>query len=142
MSAQPKKYACGTEHVVYRAWASDGTLLYVGATSNIGQRIGDHNARRRPWIAPGVRIMALTYPTREEAFTEEARAIREEHPLWNRNSGDHEAPVVLPVAWLDEWCANAAAELELTKRRIIEVASVLNPAEDIDRLLEPTKAAS
>ena len=122
MSARPKKYTCGNEHAVYRAWASDGTLLYVGATSNIGQRVNDHHARRRPWCAEGVRFMVLTYATRDEAFTEETRAIREEHPLWNRNPGDHEASVVLPVAWLDEWCANAAAEFEECKRRALDSA--------------------
>lgn len=78
-------------HHVYRLFDKDWNLLYVGATSNLRQRITEHRKTRawpgcHPVLTIGERMTAWTaheYPTRAAAFAAERAAIATEHPLLN-----------------------------------------------------------
>lgn len=68
---------------VYRAFGADGSLLYVGVTSNPALRVGKH-ASTRPWWPREVRDVSWeTYDNREAALAAERKAIEEEHPRYN-----------------------------------------------------------
>jgi predicted GIY-YIG superfamily endonuclease len=66
---------------LYRAYDSDGRLLYVGIAENVEKRIDQHLS------APWARHLALLHVqrnlTRVEAGRLEREAIRAEWPLWN-----------------------------------------------------------
>jgi len=68
-------------HAVYRMFDRAFRLLYVGKTSNAGQRFGDHSAKR--WF-PQVQMITLQWFESEDlAAVEERRAIAAECPLYN-----------------------------------------------------------
>lgn len=67
---------------VYYLWAADGLLLYVGMSTNLLSRLGQHisdKAKRRV-IA---RITMTEYPNEPVMIRAETRAIYELRPLWN-----------------------------------------------------------
>src|SRR5690349_9262135 len=75
--------------VVYRVYDRAGTLLYIGSTSEIGQRKAIHMSDRSSAIAwPMQRCAArwdLTpYPDMESAKAAEREAIKTEAPHLNR----------------------------------------------------------
>lgn len=72
-----------TEHHVYRAFDEVGRLLYVGCTSNPQNRFGCHRSHGSKWLPYAASTAWDTFPTREEALLEEARAIRVEAPRFN-----------------------------------------------------------
>ena len=68
----------GARHFVYRCFDADGELLYIGATSNLAERMKEYEGR------PQVAFWdSDEYPTRAEAFAAERAAIREHQPPWN-----------------------------------------------------------
>ena len=69
-------------HIVYRFYAHDGRLLYVGMTSKGGARWMDH-ANVQPWWGDVAIVKVEHLPTRDDAVQAEQRAIRDEHPLHN-----------------------------------------------------------
>lgn len=72
-------------HCVYRMYAADGQLLYVGVSSDILERMRSHNRLTR-WWDDTARISVKIYPTREAALAAEVQAIHDELPLHNRRS--------------------------------------------------------
>jgi predicted GIY-YIG superfamily endonuclease len=68
-------------HAVYRMYADDGELLYVGMTSNPGQRFGDHASRR--WFPLVASITLEWHPNSRAARTSERQAIKTEGPRFN-----------------------------------------------------------
>jgi len=79
----------GLEHevtVVYRNFDATGNLLYVGVSRRPGARHAAHE-KESPWYANVATTTYTRYRTRSEAHAEEARIIREERPLHNRNGG-------------------------------------------------------
>jgi len=73
----------GTPSYLYRFFAADGRLLYVGITENPGQRWESH-MRTQPWWQRVRRQVSEWYPTREAAEAAELIAIRHEQPLFNK----------------------------------------------------------
>jgi DNA-directed RNA polymerase specialized sigma24 family protein len=67
---------------VYRAYASDGRLLYVGVTRNVRLRIGQH-AATKPWWKDVADVHVDMFPSHREALAAEGKAIREELPANN-----------------------------------------------------------
>lgn len=67
---------------LYRFHAADGTLLYVGATADIGSRVALHGVRA-PLYADVAAITLQHFPTRTEALDAERTAVATEAPLWN-----------------------------------------------------------
>jgi predicted GIY-YIG superfamily endonuclease len=73
----------GRTHFVYRMYAVDGQLLYVGCTSNPRRRQRQHYHERRP-IHQATAHCRLSGPYVEiVAFAKERAAIAAEHPLGN-----------------------------------------------------------
>jgi predicted GIY-YIG superfamily endonuclease len=69
---------------IYRCFDKCDRLLYVGTSSNLAQRLRDHQSTKNwfQWIAT---IKVEHYPTRKEAVMAEHKAIVREHPEWNWN---------------------------------------------------------
>lgn len=65
---------------VYRLWAADDRLLYVGLTVRLRQRIAAHQ-RRWPMVA---RVTWESFLDEASMLCAEARAIRDEYPALNR----------------------------------------------------------
>lgn len=72
--------------VVYRAFAADGELLYIGATVNPGARLHAHG-RDRDWWTEVASITLEHHASRDAAFAAERRAILGERPRYNRPPG-------------------------------------------------------
>ena len=68
---------------LYRCFAKDGSLLYVGITGNITARMKAH-AKRAAWWRRCCRRTVTLYATRAAAEDAEDAAILTEHPLHNR----------------------------------------------------------
>lgn len=80
--------AIGTHHV-YRIFALDGTLLYIGVTDDVEHRIYMHlqTTTNRDWVIIWAwygRHDSVEYPDRLTARAAERRLIEDEAPLLNR----------------------------------------------------------
>lgn len=78
-------------HHLYRIYDAEGSLIYVGATSALKQRMAQHRSTHQ-WpgghavLSVGDRMATWTaeeYPTREEAFAAERLVIAAERPELN-----------------------------------------------------------
>jgi len=68
---------------VYRFYDAMGALLYIGSTVNPSQRWSSHKGTKDWW--PAVAMYTLTWwPTADEAYAEEYKAIRGEQPQHNQ----------------------------------------------------------
>lgn len=72
-------------HCVYRAYDTDGVLLYVGQTANPYRRLSQHR-RCTPWWETVVELRVVLFPSYIAAAAEERRSILEDGPLFNRSS--------------------------------------------------------
>ena len=68
--------------VLYRHWARNGTLLYVGISCNESERRKTHRAES-VWFSQVDRITLVKYPTRLDAENAERYAIINEAPVHN-----------------------------------------------------------
>lgn len=69
--------------VLYRCWSENGTLLYIGATSNLAKRQKQH-ALTSPWWSLVSRVSTESFDHRWQAMAAERAAIVNEQPLFNR----------------------------------------------------------
>lgn len=76
---------------LYRLYATDGSLLYVGITSNLTRRMSDHRLRQ-PWWHEVAHTNTTCLPDRTVALRAESRAIRDEDPRYNLAGKDYERP--------------------------------------------------
>ncbi len=95
-------------HYLYRFFGAGGTLLYIGITVSIPERVKKHSVDK-PWWDGVANIAKENYPNRAAALEAEQRAIIAEHPLYNivHNSagsqwhsapaGTGRAPELIPV---------------------------------------------
>lgn len=67
---------------VYRLFAVDGTLLYIGISDRPDFRLDDHR-QQKDWWRHVKRVTLTEYPTRALAEAAEAAAIQAERPLHN-----------------------------------------------------------
>src|SRR5580692_4982675 len=67
---------------LYRLYADDGALLYVGVADDLRDRLLTHE-REKPWWPAVVRKTASWYDTRKDAELAEAAVIADEHPVHN-----------------------------------------------------------
>lgn len=95
-----KKYEYGSvawariqPHAVYRLFAEDGALLYVGCTLNPAKRLIGH--KRAPWWGEVHRTELAWFDNRLYALVEETRAIQSEGPRHNRATSSISPTVVL-----------------------------------------------
>ena len=69
-------------HNVYKMYDAEGALLYIGYTGGLGARVQIH-ASSSDWFSQVARIDLLTFDTKPEALSAEARLIKDEGPLHN-----------------------------------------------------------
>jgi hypothetical protein len=68
---------------VYRLWTCEGTLLYVGNTGRIEDRILCEHSVDKDWFREAERASFEHYDSKEMAEAMERDAIRMEAPLFN-----------------------------------------------------------
>lgn len=76
---------------VYRCFADDGTLLYVGCSPFPLSRAYEH-CQLKPWAYRMSRIDVRWFPSKDEARAAERRAIFNEGPEWNVHHAKNPAP--------------------------------------------------
>ena len=69
-------------YYVYRCYTKDGSLLYVGFTSQLLTRLTDHR-RTSVWWLQIYRVAYESFTERIEALAAERHAIKTEHPRYN-----------------------------------------------------------
>lgn len=71
-------------HRVYRCYAADGRLVYVGATSQkVAVRMRNHRYMNKPVYEATVRVEVTEYPDKTSALAAERDAIKAETPMLN-----------------------------------------------------------
>lgn len=70
-------------NLVYRCFAADGALLYIGSTRQYGPRMAAH-AKNSHWWSQVADVTREPYPSMPAALAAERVAIRAEHPLHNK----------------------------------------------------------
>lgn len=68
--------------VLYRMYAADGRLLYIGITANPGARLDAH-AHEKGWWVDVVTIQMQHFANRADVEAAEILAIRAENPVYN-----------------------------------------------------------
>lgn len=68
--------------VLYRYFAESGELLYVGISKTFANRAQQHN-QGSSWFHESVTVTLEHFDTRKEALAAEARAIKNEQPVYN-----------------------------------------------------------
>lgn len=69
-------------HTLYRFFAEDGALLYVGITAALPTRLANHRDDK-PWWTEVARATIAHYPDRESVLAAELVAIKAELPRYN-----------------------------------------------------------
>jgi predicted GIY-YIG superfamily endonuclease len=67
---------------LYKQYAADGTLLYVGISDDAMVRTGQH--AKAPWAHQISRIEIANFPTRARALKAETWAIETDRPVFNQ----------------------------------------------------------
>ncbi|OXS35406.1 hypothetical protein [Streptomyces sp. XY006] len=66
---------------MYRLWAADGALLYIGSAYDPSERCKEH--RKKPWWPEVARRTEEWVGHRNAAYREEMKAIAKERPRYN-----------------------------------------------------------
>lgn len=74
-------------HVLYRLFAADGTLLYVGITNELRRRCREHSYKT--WFTEVASIDVTPFQSQERAAAIEALVIAEHAPKYNRAGGSN-----------------------------------------------------
>jgi predicted GIY-YIG superfamily endonuclease len=77
---------------VYRCYADDSTLLYVGVSLNPKRRISQHKAcklDRSAWTDRLAGVEVVWFENRTQAEATEREAIEKEGPVGNRRAGNY-----------------------------------------------------
>lgn len=84
------------ETILYRMTDYNGTVLYVGITADIQQRVNQHS--EKSWFSKVAAVECTEYPTRDEAVAAETDLIKRLRPRHNRihNGGRYREPTRLP----------------------------------------------
>lgn len=70
-------------HAVYRMYASNGELLYIGCSADAPARVRSHMGYGRPWVYQVARIELEWHPDLVTAREAEGPAIANEKPHHN-----------------------------------------------------------
>lgn len=118
----------GYRYCVYRLYASDGTLLYVGATRSFQARLDAHTAK--PWwgLVDHSRTRTEWFPSIEATSDAESRIICDENPVHNKigKAGQRRTAYKPPVS--DDALRQAARRMTLAelKAHCEELEGLLN----------------
>jgi GIY-YIG catalytic domain-containing protein len=69
-------------HALYRFFAADDSLLYIGITNDLGARFTGHSGDKDWWVAV-VRVAVEHFPDRRSVLDAERAAIVAEKPRYN-----------------------------------------------------------
>lgn len=69
-------------HALYRFYDTDGVLLYIGITADLGSRLTQHSDDK-PWWCDVTQVHVEHHPSREAVLAAEQQAISAEQPLHN-----------------------------------------------------------
>lgn len=69
-------------YALYRMWADDGRLLYIGCSYSPMTRMSEHE-RMQPWATDISKITVTWLPDFASASEAERMAIAAESPIWN-----------------------------------------------------------
>ncbi len=78
---------------LYRHFAKNGRLLYVGISSKAGERLAQH-MKNSQWAARIAHVSWEWFPDRDSAEAAERKAIATEWPIWNTAHAD-EGPTLI-----------------------------------------------
>ena len=92
----PRRRLRGLPTDVYRAYDSDGRLLYVGMSVNVFQRLKQHRYEA-PWYSQVSSVRVEQYKDWRTARHVEGYAIKHEHPQWNVMSTWHNGSTPEPI---------------------------------------------
>ena len=108
--------------VVYRMYDESDTLLYVGCTHELEERLAAHR-RQKSWTARAVRVDVQQFDTRADALAAEEAAIRRERPRYNiqpRSGPGETSPVSFRVdPDLMDAARESAAQRGVTVTRVV-----------------------
>lgn len=74
--------SAGQPNTLYRFYAPDGALLYIGITKDLGTRLKAHN-RQKDWFVEVADVKLEHFPSRDAVEAAERAAIANENPRWN-----------------------------------------------------------
>jgi len=69
-------------HFLYRHYDKNNNLLYVGITSDLNRRTKEHRSYSR-WIKLSVSVTSTLFNDRDDCYSAEERAIKDENPIFN-----------------------------------------------------------
>lgn len=84
-------------HSLYRLFAVDGTLLYIGITADLPARLRQH-AGDKDWWHEVARHTATPCADRRAALAAESMSINRERPLYNTQYGPRPQRRFAPAA--------------------------------------------
>lgn len=93
---QTRPALCDRLTYVYRVFALDRSLIYVGISQQWRQRIDNHR-KRADWWKHAAHIEISEYGNRSEAFAAESWAIRHEAPIMNLEEQRKHVPEIPPT---------------------------------------------
>jgi len=99
-----------TPTALYRHFAADGALLYVGISLTPTHRLAKHRQRSAPWFRQIASITLQWFDSRQEALDAERDAIKAEGPAYNKA---HVEPPIPEPYWGRICAAMDARELVL-----------------------------
>ena len=88
---EPAEFGDETPTALYRFYAADGALLYIGITDTLKRRVTEHSLDKK-WWPEVARKTVEWHPGREDAAVAELAAIKSEKPKHNIQ-GRSERPV-------------------------------------------------
>lgn len=112
---------------LYRHFAADGTLLYVGVSLNVVVRLAQHKAASH-WHRDIARVEVEQFATRKAALEAEAKAIKDEAPKHNIQKRFREKP--LTRAEKAALAAQAAADY--SRASLVQRMVAFHPLYSID----------
>lgn len=90
---------------LYRIYDATDTLLYVGITENLEQRMREHRMTKSWARDEPARVETVLYPNRDATWWAERRAIETETPKYNQQSRSTKTRTVAAKLSDEEYCA-------------------------------------
>lgn len=97
------------ETTLYRLYAADGVLLYVGISNNWPHRMKQHQ-RDKSWWGEVRNVSTQTFATRKEAERAEAAAIRNERPSHNVKHRERQQQIEGAIRWYCDECGRETSD--------------------------------
>lgn len=103
------------ECYLYRHYAADDTLLYVGVSLSAVYRLAQHR-QTSDWFGDIARVAIEKFPSRAEALSAETKAIQTENPKHNVVKRKRTRPASMEDALFSDSPAHETSALEIVER--------------------------